>query len=732
MPACRADWLVGATPDRSKQRSRTDNSNTSTPARRVFGWLLAPLLASSMGVLGCHGSPFSMKLPLKSTAQHRGTGVPVTKKTTAQAESKTPDTSISTAEKTTPSTPNADAQMVASASQADLKAVSQTDAAAEPATPRALAEHVRSEQAGWLPVNDGTPRSRGREGVWNTLGEQERPMSVVRQVAHNSRLARQERLADDANISSQTDLAVESFGLAEESIAEHRHPVDLPTVLRLAGADNWSVRLAYERIREAQARRDAAKVLWVPSINAGVGYTKHEGQIQATPGAVVDVSRNSLFVGGGAGTGGAPLAGGAGGPARFQVDLSLADAIFEPLAARQIVGANQARHAATFNDTLLSASLAYYDLVGAQHQLAIANQNLRDSTEIYNLTRFFVAAGKGSRADSARAQVEASRRRQAVVRANMSVKVASAELARIVQLDPQKMGADSVLVPLEEQLVPVELVSADEPLPALVAQGQSTRPEVSEVRWRLAADRYRVRSEKWRPYIPNLHAGASAGAFGGGINDNLYQLDGRGDFDLLAVWQIKNFGLGNRAARDERNSQYRQSILSSYDVRDRITAEVTTAYHQVHAWQRQMQLAEENIDEANESFRSNIRRIRGLAGLPLESLQAANALAQSREDYLTALINYNGAQLRLLRAIGQPISEARAGRMSPLREPVDMPSPEAASNEPRTVPQTSPPESDFPFPIDTDLHNAAADWWPVDRTAVENAPGPRSSSISSR
>jgi outer membrane protein TolC len=429
-------------------------------------------------------------------------------------------------------------------------------------------------------------------------------------------------------------------------------PIDLPAVLRLAGASNWGVLLAAERVREAQARWDAAKVLWVPSLNAGVGYTKHDGKIQATQGEVIDASRNSLFVGGGAVTSNSPTAGGSGGPARLFVDLSLADAIFEPLAARQLFCAERARETATFNDTLLAASLAFYDLADAQGQLAIARMDLKNSEEVRTLTEAFVAAGKGSRADVARAQVESAFRRQQVVRAEMNAKLASAELARILRLAPE-----SLLYARDTNLVPVELVSESLDLSSLVAQGRTNRPELAENQAMVAAGLHRMWAERWRPIIPSIHVGASAGGFGGGVNDSLSFLDGRSDFDVLAVWQLRNLGFGTHAARQERSSQFRQAQLDYYRIQDLVTTEVTKAYHQVHAQRMQLSLAKENVEKALDSYRQNILRIRGLAGLPLEALQALQAVALARRAYLAALIEYNQAQLQLLRAIGQPISQ---------------------------------------------------------------------------
>jgi outer membrane protein TolC len=146
---------------------------------------------------------------------------------------------------------------------------------------------------------------------------------------------------------------------------EEIYPIDLPSVLALAGASNLQIALATERVNAAAARADAAQALWIPSLSGGVVYNNHSGQIQATEGEVLNVNRNSLFVGGGAVLGNSPANGGSGGPARMFVDLPLVDAIFEPLAARQFVRAARADRTATFNDVLLQASSAYYDLVRA-------------------------------------------------------------------------------------------------------------------------------------------------------------------------------------------------------------------------------------------------------------------------------------------------------------------------------------------------------------------------------
>jgi outer membrane protein TolC len=79
------------------------------------------------------------------------------------------------------------------------------------------------------------------------------------------------------------------------------------------------------------------------------------------------------------------------------------------------------------------------------------------------------------------------------------------------------------------------------------------------------------------------------------------------------------------------------------------------------------------LREALDSLRLNLLNIRRGAGLPgstrpIEVLQPIQALAQTRADYLDAVLAYNRAQFRLYRALGQP----------PLLATPSVPSPPAA------------------------------------------------------
>ncbi|MCI0362583.1 MAG: TolC family protein, partial [Phycisphaerales bacterium] len=193
--------------------------------------------------------------------------------------------------------------------------------------------------------------------------------------------------------------------------------------MALAGANNLQIAIAVERVNQAAARLAGARALWIPSLSAGAVYNNHSGRIQDTEGNVLEVSRSSLFVGGGAVFGNSPANGGASGPARMFVDISLVDAMFEPLAARQLVRASAADRASTFNDTLLQVAVGYLSLARVQTRVAIAEEAVRNADELARITHDFAQSGQGLQADADRAQIEAASRKRDVWQAREDVAV---------------------------------------------------------------------------------------------------------------------------------------------------------------------------------------------------------------------------------------------------------------------------------------------------------------------
>ena len=429
------------------------------------------------------------------------------------------------------------------------------------------------------------------------------------------------------------------------------YPINLATAVHLAGSESLAVALAREQWREAQARVTAADALWLPSIRLGMNYNKHEGVIQDVRGTAFNTSRGAFYNGLGAG------AVGAGSPVLpgIAANFHLADALVQPLAARQTAASRSRATSAAMNDALLEAALAYVELLAKAQETAVAAEALTHARELSDLTGSFAKSGEGTLADADRARTELGLREIEMARAGEAYDVARARLAEVLRLDPTLK-----LTPTDERLEPLELLDASLPVSELVARGLSARPELSEQRHLVAAAAERLRRERIAPLVPSLLIGTSYGGFGAGLGGDISGYGDRFDFDAVAYWEVRNLAVGERAARGVAQSQVNQARVRQLALLDLVAREVVEAHARVDSRRKQMEAARQAIGFAEESFRRNVDRIHGGVGLPLESLQSLQALATVRREYVRTVSDFNSAQFQLQRAMGYPIDGAAA------------------------------------------------------------------------
>jgi outer membrane protein TolC len=427
--------------------------------------------------------------------------------------------------------------------------------------------------------------------------------------------------------------------------------VTMANILASVAGRNPEVGFANQRYAEAYAKLIAARALWLPSINAGLGWNNHAGPLQASNGSVSEVSRSSLTSGLGVQTigAGSPVV-----PGLF-ANFHSAEAIFQPRIANQAAAARDAAVRTTINDLLLETALAYLELLRAHQSRAIAI-DIRDHAEqLATATADFARSGAGNEADADRAATELSIRQNEVVQADEDIQVASARVVELLNDDPR-----FVLAPLEPAIAPVELVPLETPLQELLPTGLRRRPELAEARHLVGEAVQRMKMEKFSPWLPNVLMGTSYAAFGGGEGSQIDNTAGRFDLDAITYWQVRGLGVGEYAARREAQSQYDQNRMQQIRAMNRVSREIVEAHAQVLARHRQIAIAEQAVQRATHSFERNWLRVRDLEGLPIETLQSIQALDQARREYLRALIDYNAAQFQLQRALGWPIDLAAA------------------------------------------------------------------------
>jgi len=426
--------------------------------------------------------------------------------------------------------------------------------------------------------------------------------------------------------------------------------IDLPTALQLTDRQNPEIAVARERIREALAIQDRAEVLWLPQLEFGPAWMRHDGQIQRATGEVLTVSRSSLFVGG-----------------AFNFNWELGELLYAPLVAQQFTAARQAGAAATTNDRLLDVAVTYFDLLQAYALIEVNRETQANARHLLELTENYEKAGKGAAADTARARVEANLRETEGFELQGRVIVISARLAQLVQLPPE-----TIFRPLEPALVPLAVVPEEAPLTELIAQAAAYRPELVENRALILAALERWRAAKITPFVPRLQFAVSGGGFGGGENSFFGDFNGRSDVGVSAIWRLNQLGVGDAAVIRERASQYAQSIFRRHSVEAAVASQVVQAFGVAFALRGGLGSAQSAVAAARDSYRLNEERVRRAPeqGRPIELLQAIQALARARQDYVQLIAEYNRAQFRLYTSLGNPPSCALdATKAIPIKEP---------------------------------------------------------------
>jgi len=417
-----------------------------------------------------------------------------------------------------------------------------------------------------------------------------------------------------------------------------QYPIDLPTALRLADANNPTVGVARARVREAMATLDRVKVAWIPSLTLGPTFFYHDGIDQNRKGELFTVARGNYTL--------------SIGP-RLNVDLS--DALYLPLVARQGVRAANSQALATKNNIQLEVALAYLDLVEL-HGLKAINTDMLNRNE--QVLKSAIAGGDADRnktaADVNRAQTEVNLRREEGILLRGQIAAASARLARLLLLDPSVE-----LTPYEAAVVPIIIVPGDTTLEQLIQMALRARPELSAAQAGVGGADALFRQSKMAPFLPRVQGEFIGGGLSGGKNDDFSPLQSQYNAGVALVWNLEAFGLGNAALVRGRRAGLDAAFFRLREVEALVSSQVVEAAELAAGRFESLNAAQEAVRQAEEMYRKLREASFGMVGPKgqfdaLEPLTAVQALNQARIRYLQNIVEFNRAQFRLYAAMGQP------------------------------------------------------------------------------
>ncbi len=359
------------------------------------------------------------------------------------------------------------------------------------------------------------------------------------------------------------------------------YPIDLPTALRLANAQNLDIQIARERLKEAKANHESAVELFLPWLSPGAAYRRHENRIQAVDGAMLDADKQSYTVGG-----------------TLTAQVELGDAVYKSLTAKQLVNAADHALESQRQDSALAAAQGYYDLARAKAIADVFKEALTISQDYQKQLHEAVGIGIAFKGDELRVQVQTERYQLSLRQALEQQRVAAARLAQILHLD-----STVELVPQDTDLVPLTLVETNASLDSLVQQALRSRPELKQSQALVTAAREAKNGAVYGPLIPSIGAQAFGGGLGGGKNDSTGNFGQSQDYFVGIGWRIGPGGLFDSGRVHASKARLEAARLSGAKVQDEITRQVVESHARAQSLQDQLATTKQNLATASETLR---------------------------------------------------------------------------------------------------------------------------------
>ena len=420
--------------------------------------------------------------------------------------------------------------------------------------------------------------------------------------------------------------------IALEAKSPKAIPISLDTVLRLAQDQNGQVRLARLKLDDAASDQHWANKNWLPDLSLGLGTYRHDGGIQDFDGNLVRSHYSSTLAG-----------------LEISGKYDWKEQLFRRVEAERRVWQQKGELSKLTSENLLDAANTYVLLVAAQSGVAVSLETEIRLKELLDQANRIAATEPGLQVEASRIETELMAQSVLTVKLREASKAATAKLAYLLGLDPC-----CEFVVADGKLIPIDIVNASLPVPALVEQALTRGPGVRELDGLLrVVEAARNSNYGLSHWLPTLELNVIEGGFGASPGGHPYDWGNRFDLGVRMKWNLSEY-VFSKQKRQQADASIQQVRLTYDDLRSKLTLGVQEARDAIHSGIEQVQLAERHIAYAEQSYKLSDTRLKeGIKGRSSsEVLLALRTLSGARLEYLQAVRDLNRAQLRLFILVG--------------------------------------------------------------------------------
>jgi outer membrane protein TolC len=417
------------------------------------------------------------------------------------------------------------------------------------------------------------------------------------------------------------------FGYSQPALkAGKKIPVNLSAILKLAGANNLTIKQYELQYELSLAQIDKAKEWYLPTISVGPTMHYLNGAAMQTTGAILkDVTQKELWLGGGiAGT------------------LDFNTGIYDVMAKKQQSAAVKLEGQAQRNNVILEAISDYYDLMVAQFNYNQLLDLLSQSDTLTAQIKVQVEAGIRYQSEYLQAQSNSGHIRFELMDAQVQMQKKSDALLNILNID-----TNALLVSSDTGIAPMEIVKGATDT-GLMSQYVQNRPEYKSMQAELNSIQAEKKTTTVGLLIPKLEVGtpeALLGSFGEPYY-NTYTLDAG------LMWDIPIGRIFYKGDLKTYNAEINIQQNTMQQFGNEVNEEVDDARTQIALSAEQINSSRQSLSQSNKALTQSIARERLGTVLPFEVFQSEQFYVQAEDDYLKAVSDYNKAEYALYVAMG--------------------------------------------------------------------------------
>ncbi len=321
------------------------------------------------------------------------------------------------------------------------------------------------------------------------------------------------------------------------------------------------------------------------------------------------------------------------------LQVNFAKLFFNSKSAKNIYNASRHELNFTKDETILYTSTNYYNLLAKKLELEVLRINLIEREHQLKITQGRYAIGIGTKFDILRAEAQVAEGKREFITAYNSLRLEQAKLANIIGIEVLEP-----IYPYEININTIRLIDEKFSIEDLYKLALSAREDVKAQEKKIASlkqQKLAVYSD-YAPTVSAYYTHEYLGLLGERFRSN-------NTIGIVANFHLgKNLGIGTYTAQKSVDAQIAEQENILIQLKRNIKEHILNSFYESRTSIERIEAAKKEVAAGDEGLKNAMVRWEIGENTFLDVLQAQNTKTTARQEYISSVVSFNKAQIKLL------------------------------------------------------------------------------------